>query len=603
MKILRAISIYFVLVFFASLSPAMAENTLTIVGLGPVPSFDPNQGTEWKLSSACVDINEAGQAACQTAADGPVYSCGWRNAQKCSTRVRLVHRWDGASLLNLSGADAIYDVPLAMNNNGTVVGYANRYVGERLTTFTGNGRIWDTAGSPSIKQSTVRWINDSGDYIQEASSSPGGVVNYTSQVHSADGAVHPLAGVFARPFVIGNKQHIIGAQILQSFVPDSQSSTGDEIAEVSGVGWILNQTQIDDLKRNEEGYLDDDGYLLYPVRFYRPMPAQHYATTVSDVNDFGEFVAKVQIGGYDGAFCDDKHSSEVRDYWGGKHTVPWKCKYTNIQGLSGEGKAYVGINNFGDAVGIFTPPPHFSSSPSDQQPRIWLKKSLNGWTEFDANDLLPVGANYTIVDVKDINTHRQVVGTCQHNTTEVRFGCILDLSDHPVPRALKKPMVSITSPAKGSTVSGSVTINANAFDRDGYIIKVIFKVGKKVIGVDKIPPYTATWDTEAYASGLHDIKAVAVDNKNNRRGSLSQLTVGTAAPPPPVSGVPVEGEGVITAVHSSSSIDIDEVITHIRGSTIIKFNDVSGFSVGLAIQYKGIMTVIGTIEASQLEVN
>lgn len=599
MKKSRAIGIGFTLSFLTLLSPVMAENTLTVVGFGPVPDVNPSNGTQWNLSSRCADINEVGQAACESVAEGPSYRCGRRNITSCSSKVKLAQRWDGASLVNLSAPTSPvisvpinerYDVQMTINNHGAIAS-------DRV--------IYEIPGSPNIKSNNVRWINDSGEYVVERRGSSGGIPFYTSNAYNADGTEQPQAGAFARPMVISNNQHMIGAQILQSFVQDTSSS--DEIAEVSGIGWLLDQTQIDNLKRNELGNIDDDGYLLYPVRFVRPMAyTSTYYSNVYDVNDFGEFVSKTNFGGlYSGKLCDPKSSSVVSDYWGGLHTVPWKCTSTNYHGgTSAGGKAYLGLNNIGDAVGVFTPGVSGWQFYYPQIPLIWLKTSLNRWREFDANDLLPAGTDYTILKVKDINTRRQVVGTCQHNTTEVQVGCILNLSDHPVPKALKKPVISIESPAKGSTVSGAVAIDANAFDRDGFVAKVIFKVGNKVIGTDKNAPYTAIWDTEAFARGLHDIKVIAVDNENNRRGYKSQLTVGTVAPPePPVTGTPIEGEGAITAVHSALSIEIDGESLSISDATVVKFNDVSDFAIGLAIQYKGVMTTAGVIEASVIEVN
>src|SRR6185437_5938441 len=57
------------------------------------------------------------------------------------------------------------------------------------------------------------------------------------------------------------------------------------------------------------------------------------------------------------------------------------------------------------------------------------------------------------------------------------------------------PTVSITAPTGGATVSGSVTITANASD-NGSVAGVQFKVdGANVGSEDTASPYSVSWDT------------------------------------------------------------------------------------------------------------
>lgn len=500
-------------------------NTLTDVGLGPIPPFDPAQGTNWTLSSSCIDINEYGEAACQTQAVGPVYGCGWRNAQSCSSKVKLVHKWDGDSLLLMSSPDAEYDVPLVINNNGEIGGYA--YVGEIYPSAGGNGRIWSIPGSPVTKSTVVPSLNDAGDYILQWFDNPGGIRHYTSAVYRADGIEIVYPGVFVRPFVIGNSGDIIGAQILQNFVQDIHSPTGDEIPEVSGVGWLLAQQDVDAIPINEVGLYDIDGDVVWPSIFYRPMAFTNYETTVSDVNDFGEFTVQTRFGGlFSARYCSPIGESQVTDIYGRAQTVPWVCESSNYHGGTyAGGKAFQGINDIGDAVGVFTPGAYSYQTTYTSHPWVWLKKSKKRWDEFNANDLLPADSGYTVLTVKDINNSRQIIGTCENDATEVVTGCILDLTDHPLPLKLAKPTLTIDSPANGSDVSGTVRIDATAWDRDGSIKKVVFKVDSQVIGRDATAPYSADWDTTQFTPGLHTIKSIAIDNDRNRRTRKIQVTI------------------------------------------------------------------------------
>lgn len=77
------------------------------------------------------------------------------------------------------------------------------------------------------------------------------------------------------------------------------------------------------------------------------------------------------------------------------------------------------------------------------------------------------------------------------------------------------PTVAITSPSENATVSGTVTITANAFDDRG-ITQVAFIADNSLIpiGVDTngVDGWSITWDTTKVSAGSHTIKAVATNS-------------------------------------------------------------------------------------------
>lgn len=75
------------------------------------------------------------------------------------------------------------------------------------------------------------------------------------------------------------------------------------------------------------------------------------------------------------------------------------------------------------------------------------------------------------------------------------------------------PTVNITSPANGSTVSGNVTVTADASD-DNSVAQVEFFVDGGSIGVDTNASdgWSADWDTTAAGNGSHSVSAVATDS-------------------------------------------------------------------------------------------
>jgi hypothetical protein len=94
------------------------------------------------------------------------------------------------------------------------------------------------------------------------------------------------------------------------------------------------------------------------------------------------------------------------------------------------------------------------------------------------------------------------------------------------------PSVTITSPADGATIKGTVNITATATDNVG-VAKVVFSVDGNTIGSPSMsPPYAVTFNTAAYANGSHTIRAQAVDAAGNHRTPLITATVNNVAPPP-----------------------------------------------------------------------
>jgi hypothetical protein len=81
------------------------------------------------------------------------------------------------------------------------------------------------------------------------------------------------------------------------------------------------------------------------------------------------------------------------------------------------------------------------------------------------------------------------------------------------------PTVSITAPAAGATVSGTVTLSASATDNVG-VTSVQFRVNGTNVGVaDTTSPYAASWSTTGLAAGTYTITAVATDAAGNQATS------------------------------------------------------------------------------------
>ncbi len=83
------------------------------------------------------------------------------------------------------------------------------------------------------------------------------------------------------------------------------------------------------------------------------------------------------------------------------------------------------------------------------------------------------------------------------------------------------PVVSLTSPSNGSSLSGSVQLAATGSDNVG-VASVSFLINGQPFGpADRIAPYTAVWDTSSVADGVYTIQAEGRDVSGNF--SLSQV--------------------------------------------------------------------------------
>ncbi len=121
------------------------------------------------------------------------------------------------------------------------------------------------------------------------------------------------------------------------------------------------------------------------------------------------------------------------------------------------------------------------------------------------------------------------------------------------------PIVSVTAPANGATVQGSVTVAANATDASG-ITKVEFMVDGVLTTTDTAFPYSATWNTAALVNNsVHTLTAKAYDTAGNTAvSSAVSVTVHETVAPTvsvtaPTTGSTIQGSVAISATAADAS--------------------------------------------------
>ena len=104
------------------------------------------------------------------------------------------------------------------------------------------------------------------------------------------------------------------------------------------------------------------------------------------------------------------------------------------------------------------------------------------------------------------------------------------------------PVVTVTTPGSGATVSGAITISAYASDNIG-VAGVQFRIDGANFGTEvSTPPFAVAWNTAIVPDGLHTLTAVARDSAGNRTTSAAvSITVnnGVVTAPPVITSVAV----------------------------------------------------------------
>jgi large repetitive protein len=102
------------------------------------------------------------------------------------------------------------------------------------------------------------------------------------------------------------------------------------------------------------------------------------------------------------------------------------------------------------------------------------------------------------------------------------------------------PTVSISSPASGASVAGTMSVSSSAMDSVG-VVGVQFKLDGANLGAeDTAAPYSISWNTTLAADGSHTLTTVARDAAGNTAISTAVAVTVDNAPP------------VLSAVSSSS---------------------------------------------------
>src|SRR5205809_184314 len=121
---------------------------------------------------------------------------------------------------------------------------------------------------------------------------------------------------------------------------------------------------------------------------------------------------------------------------------------------------------------------------------------------------------------------------------------------------LGRLIVTITSPAPGSPVSGTTPVNASVSIIGSLTVsQVQFYRDGNLIGSDSASPYSVSWNTTSTNNGSHTLTAVATDILGARWNS-DPVTVTVSNGPPPDTTPPSVPTGLTATAVSSSQINL-----------------------------------------------
>jgi glucose/arabinose dehydrogenase len=156
------------------------------------------------------------------------------------------------------------------------------------------------------------------------------------------------------------------------------------------------------------------------------------------------------------------------------------------------------------------------------------------------------------------------------------------------------PAVSMTAPANGAVVSGSVTVSADASDNAG-VVGVRFILDGANLGSEvAAPPFTIAWDSSQASNGPHLLAALARDAAGNQMTSSSvSVTVSNNAGlqlelAPAIGGftlpldlqAPADGSGRLFVVEQGGLVKIIQPNGQVSATPFIDVGTRPGFTTG-----------------------
>ncbi|MDD5492492.1 MAG: Ig-like domain-containing protein [bacterium] len=132
------------------------------------------------------------------------------------------------------------------------------------------------------------------------------------------------------------------------------------------------------------------------------------------------------------------------------------------------------------------------------------------------------------------------------------------------PNGDKVPIITITAPAEGATVSNTVNITADV-NEDKGVLRVEYYIDDEIEGTDYSAPYSFSWNTTYFSSGTHIVKLKVYDTASQTSVAQRTVTVNNGNPPTIAIDTPAEGATIL------GTIDITVTAADDKGISKVEF--------------------------------
>ncbi len=199
-------------------------------------------------------------------------------------------------------------------------------------------------------------------------------------------------------------------------------------------------------------------------------------------------------------------------------------------GASDNNDAGASFTNFGTCVDIFGPGVNITSSWNTNNSAT---NTISG-TSMASPHVAGVAALYvqgnpsaTPADVAAVLVARGTNGALTNITADSPNILLFASSSSDT----TPPVATLTAPADGDSLTGTVTLSATASDDVG-VTEVKFYVGGTAVATATSAPYSVSWDSASVSNGAYAITARAFDAGGNTGSSAAaNVTISNVAPP------------------------------------------------------------------------